>query len=277
MMYRVSVCNEFFGSRGLEESFSLLAREGYQGVEVAPYTVFGDFTPSDLNQGVKRLRKVLILSGLTFVGFHWLMVKPEGLQLLSPDPKIRKKSWDHLRLLVELSGELGGGVLVLGSPKQRQRGNIPLTEANAYFEEGLFEVAALAQGQNSKLLLEALPKSTTDMVNTLEEVKIWVEKIKNPALQGMFDFHNTDDESRPWSALVHDYFPLIHHVHFNNRQGNWPVAFKEGLDPDYRTTFKVLEELGYEGWYSLEIFTVPADPVRVLREVKSFFQKVREE
>jgi len=51
---------------------------------------------------------------LDFVGFHWLFLSPKGLHITTPDLTIRKRSWDHLQRLVDIAGELGGGVLVLG-------------------------------------------------------------------------------------------------------------------------------------------------------------------
>lgn len=265
-----------FGSLPLVKALELLANEGFQGVEIAPFTLFEDFSPSDIKRGIRTLRTALSQSGLTFVGFHWLFLKPEGLRLLSEDPKERQKAWGHLKLLIEVAGALGGGVLVLGSPVQRAAGATPKDKANEYFREGLTEAAYQAGRNNSVILLEALPSSATDIVNTLQEVHGWVTDINQPGLSGMFDFHNTGDETQSWDTLISTFFPVIRHVHFNSREGSWPQADLEGQDPAYRSAFRVLKEKGYADWISLEIFTVPENPQLVLRHTQAFLRRVWE-
>ncbi|GAB4371353.1 MAG: sugar phosphate isomerase/epimerase [Spirochaetales bacterium] len=276
MTLRYSVCNELFGSLPLEQAFQLLAEEGFQGVEIAPFTIFGTFSPSEIEKGIRSLRTAFSRSGLSFVGFHWLFLKPEGLRLLSENPTERQKAWNHLKLLLEVAGSLGGGVLVLGSPLQRSAGATPKEEAEAYFREGLVEAAEIAHRNSSVLLLEALPSSATDMVNTLGEVDEWVKAIDKPGLSGMFDFHNTGDETDPWDALISRYVPIIKHVHFNDREGSWPKPDQEGEDPAYRSAFHTLKDRKYDGWFSLEIFTVPENPRLVLQDTRAFLRKVWE-
>lgn len=277
MQGRYSVCNEMFGFLPLEHALDLLVASGFQGVEIAPFTVFENFLPSDIEKGIRTLRTALSQSGLTFVGFHWLFLKPEGLRLLSEDSKDRQKAWGHLKLLLDVAGELGGGVLVLGSPVQRAAGSTPKDRAKEFFKEGLVDAAGHAQRNRSVILLEALPSSATDMVNTLQEVRDWVTTIHHPGLSGMFDFHNTGDETEAWDVLITRYFPIIRHVHFNSREGSWPSPEKEGKDPDYRSAFRVLKEKKYDGWISLEIFSVPEDPRRVLQNTRAFLHTVWEE
>ena len=277
MNCRYSVCNEMFGSLPLEKACELLATEGFQGVEIAPFTVFGNFSPSDIERGIRTLRTALTQSGLTFVGFHWLFLKPEGLTLLSENRRERQKAWGHLKLLIEAAGELDGGVLVLGSPAQRYAGNTPKEMAKQYFREGLLEAAEHAHRNGSILLLEALPSTATDMVNTLQEVYQWVTDIDHPGLSGMFDFHNTGDETEAWDTLIRKFFPIIRHVHFNSREGSWPLPDQEGQDPAYRSAFRMLKQNHYTGWISLEIFTVPEKVRIVLQHTRAFLRKVWEE
>ncbi len=277
MKGRYSICNELFGSLPIGKAFDLLVSEGFQGVEIAPFTLFKTFSPPDIERGIRTLRTALSQSGLSFVGFHWLFLKPEGLRLLSENSKERQKAWDHLKLLIEVAGECGGGVLVLGSPAQRAAGTTPKKSANEYFREGLAKAAEQAQRNKSVILLEALPSTTTDMVNTLKEVSDWVRMINQPGLSGMFDFHNTEDETEPWNVLVSKYFPILRHVHFNSRDGSWPLPEREGQDSEYRSAFRVLKEHNYDGWISLEIFTIPENPRLVLQNTREFLRKVWEE
>ena len=120
---KLAVCNELFGRISLDEAASLTRRHGFGGIELAPFTVFGDFSPAAIQHGIQEAKQALNAAGLRFAGFHWLLAKPDGLHITTPDAALRRKSWDHLRRLIDAAAELGGGNLILGSP--RQRGTVP--------------------------------------------------------------------------------------------------------------------------------------------------------
>ena len=58
-------------------------------------------------------------AGLEIIGLHWLLAKTEGFYLTSPDPTVRRHTAEYLQALAELCADLGGKVMVLGSPQQR--------------------------------------------------------------------------------------------------------------------------------------------------------------
>lgn len=262
-----AVCNELFGTLEFSRSLDLLAQYGFTGVEIAPYTLFGDFSSSSVEKGLKEVRRALSSSGLSFAGLHWLFVKPEGLHVTSREPGLRKKSWDHLKLLLDISGELGGGALVFGSPKQRASRGIPIKEAMMYYLDGLTEAASYAEERNSAILVEALASKDTDIVNTLADASDVVRRISKPGVQTMFDFHNTVDEVDSWDVLIDRHWDSIRHVHINEMDGSWPNRESGHFAP----AFKVLGKRNFQGWVSLEIFSVPEDPEKVLKETREFF------
>src|SRR5207248_6369431 len=67
-----------------------------------------------------RTRTIVEASGLVVTGLHWLLVKPDGLSLTDPDASVRHRTLGVMTHLIGLCAELGGSVLVHGSPKQRQ-------------------------------------------------------------------------------------------------------------------------------------------------------------
>jgi D-psicose/D-tagatose/L-ribulose 3-epimerase len=270
-MKKYAICNELFADMSLADSCSLLQRHGYQGIEIAPFTLFDDpgtFTPAQ----VAEIRRVLDDHGLEFAGLHWLLVKPEGLHITTADEKIRSRSWDHLKALVDLAGALGGGVLVLGSPKQRGSLGISRQQATAHLEEGLRSLADYTAQRGCTILLESLSTEQTDVVNTLAEAEASIRRIDHPAIQGIFDFHNCADEARGWAELIEAHFPILRHVHLNEINGSWPGTGSS----DFLPAFKKLAKKGYRGWISLEIFHVPEDPGRVLKETRDFLLRMEE-
>ena len=268
---KYAVCNELFGNMPLHEAAAMTARHGFHGLELAPFTVFGDFSAEAIRRGTAEAKRVFAESGLEFAGLHWLLAKPEGLHITAPDKTLRQKSWDHLRRLIDAAAELGGGNLILGSPKQRSpEPGQTREQAITLLEEELAAIAPYAAAHQSAILLEALSSDQTNVVNLLSEAETIVKRINSPGVSGMFDFHNCTDETESYEALIKRFFPMIEHVHLNDVDGNHPKP----SDLSYVPAFAELATRGYERWISLEIFTTPADPDAVLRETMEYLKEI---
>ncbi len=266
---KYAICNELFGSMPFAETCALLREQGYQGIEIAPFTLFED--PRHLaKERIREIDRIIRDNGLEFAGFHWLFQTPSGLHITLPDAETRRRSWDHLKRLLEIAGELGGGVLALGSPKQRGAVGIPAEQAVDYLQEGLASVADFAVKQGCVILLESLSGDATNVVNTMAEADKMIRDIDNPGVQGIFDFHNCTDETETWTELIDRYFPIICHVHLNEWGGSYPGSGSS----DFFPSFEILADKGYERWVSLEIFHEPEDPAWVLTETKRFLDSM---
>ena len=116
---RIALCNEVLAGMPLERQCEYAAALGYDGLEIAPFTL-SDAPEKISTAEAARIRRVVEASGLVVTGLHWLLVKPDGLSLTDPDATLRKRTLDVMTHLIGLCAELGGSVLVHGSPKQRQ-------------------------------------------------------------------------------------------------------------------------------------------------------------
>ncbi len=251
MVFRHSMCNEPFGGRPFAETCAEIRRAGYTGIEIAPFTLAED--PAALSPAARReLGGIMCSEGLEFAGLHWLLAAPEGLHITTPDAALRARSWDHIRRLIELCASLGsGGVMVLGSPRQRSAtGGLTPAEATHNLMEGLATVGPRAAACGVTLLLEALPADQSDVVRTLGEAAAIVREIGCPAVRTMFDVHNAIDETEPHAVLVDRYFDCIHHIHVNELDGRHCGTGSY----DYRPLLEVLRRRSYQGWISLEVF-----------------------
>lgn len=255
--FRFSVCNEIYKDFKFQDACRHMKHLGYEGIEIAPFTLAE--SPREISQSDrKEYRRIMAEEGLSFVGLHWLMVSPEGLHVTTGDTTQRAKSWQHIHDLVDLCADLGQhGVMVFGSPKQRNTvGGMPPQEAVGIFTEELAKVAPHAQEQDVRILVEALPKSQSDVINTLDEAMSVVRAIGSPAVQTMFDTHNAEDETEPHSELIRKYFRHIAHVHVNEMDGREPGTG----DYDFKSLLETLLELNFNGWVSLEAFDFSRDP-----------------
>lgn len=261
---RLAICNELFERLGFEGACREIRELGYEGLEVAPFTLDAD--PASLSTDQRgRIRQVMQHHGLEFVGFHWLLAAPEGLHATTRDENIRKRTWDYVHALIDLCADLAEGgagkaVMVFGSPKQRSTmGDVTPREAIDILTHGLAHAAPRAESRGVTILIEALSPEQTDVVNCLGDAVAIVKQIRSVAIQTMFDTHNAVNENEPPTELLRKYAPYIRHVHLNEMDGREPGAG----DYDFGAILSTLEELNYSGWASVE----PLDFSRDARQV----------
>ncbi|HLJ46530.1 MAG TPA: sugar phosphate isomerase/epimerase family protein [Bryobacteraceae bacterium] len=246
-----AICNEVYERRPFAEVCRSIKAIGYDGIEIAPFTLAEK--PTDITAEQRREYRAMMQSeGLQFVGLHWIMMSPKGLHATTPDRELREKSWRHVGDLVDLCADLGeNGIVVFGSPRQRgTTGGVTREDAMKNYIEGLATVASRAEERGVTILVEALPKNQCDVINSLEEAVSIVHQIGSPAVRTMFDSHNAVDEAEPHAELVDRYYDLIRHVHVNEMDGRHPGTG----DYDFKPVFEVLRRRGYERWISLEAF-----------------------
>ncbi|MES1260545.1 MAG: sugar phosphate isomerase/epimerase family protein [Acidobacteriota bacterium] len=267
------MCNEAFEGQPFDQVCRLLRRLGYEGIEIAPFTLAAD--PLDVTPAQRdAYRTVMSGEGIDFVGLHWLLVTPQQIHVSTPDRALREQSWLHVRRLIDLCADLAGnretnGIMVFGSPKQRSStGGLTPSEAKRNFIDGLAGVAPHAEQRGVTILMEALPFSQSDVVHTLAEAAEVVREIDSPAVRTMFDTHNAEDETEPHGRLIERYFDLIRHVHVNEMDGRHPGTGNY----DFAGLFGTLNRLGYDRWISLEAFDfsyggekIAADTIQYLK------------
>lgn len=273
--FKYAMCNESMRDLPWAKQCQIVGEAGYSGIEIAAFTL--------VHQSVNELeayqRKAIVsdmkAAGLECVGLHWLLAPPpKGLHFTTPDDEIRAKTISYLNDLIDFCGDLGGSVMIFGSPNQRNAMGISIDEAKKYFADGLAQVADHAQSRDVKILIEPLDKSQTDVVNTLAEAEEIYKQIDHPAIQTMFDFHNTPDETEPFDVLVKKYYPHIYHVHVQEMDGKH--LGQGDAAETFVKTFQLLKDLKYDKWISLEVFDfeqggeiIANESMNVLKEIES--------
>lgn len=119
-MFDYTLCNELLAGEGksLAEQARIAAALGYVGLELAPATLGA--APHRLAASeVAAIRQTVEDAGLRVTGLHWLLSGYPELSIT--DPAAQGRAQEVLLGLVDLCADLGGDVLVHGSPKQRQR------------------------------------------------------------------------------------------------------------------------------------------------------------
>ena len=115
---KFAICNETYQGWSFEKTCAHIAATGYTGIEIAPFTLKED--PRELTESeAVEYGRIATEAGLDVVGLHWLLVKPDGMHLTTPDDAVRKATAEFGKHLARLCGAMGGKIMVWGSPKQR--------------------------------------------------------------------------------------------------------------------------------------------------------------
>lgn len=221
---RISLCNEVLAGMPLAQQCDFAARLGYDGLEIAPFTLSD--APEKISTGeAANIRATVESFGLVVTGLHWLLVKPDGLSLTDPDAALRARTLEVMNRLTGLCAELGGAVLVHGSPKQRQ---IAPGETHAValarLQDGLAQVAKAAAANGVIYCIEPLSTHETQVINTVAEAVTVVRAVDHPHLRTMIDCSAAGlSETETVPDLIDRWLPtgLIGHIQFNdpNRRG----------------------------------------------------------
>jgi sugar phosphate isomerase/epimerase len=273
---RFATCNEPWGSRPIEDVIARAAKLGYAGVEIAPFTL-----AEDVNQVAatrrREIRRAAEAAGIEIVGLHWLFVSPKGLHLTTPDAATRQRSIDYLKALADFCGDLGGKVMVFGSPKQRN------LEPPTTFEKAWKRAADVFAGcadtcatRGVSLCIEALAPKETNFINTIEQAARLADEVAQPAIDIMLDTKAMSSMPEPIVETIRRFGGRARHFHANEPSGKgagMPAAAGEPTGLDFKPILHALRESGYDGWVSAEPFDYKPDPdtvaetaIRTLRQ-----------
>jgi sugar phosphate isomerase/epimerase len=267
---KFAICNETFLDWPIARGFDFAAECGYTGVEIAPFTIDTDarrITPaqrSDTRQAADK-------AGLEIIGLHWLLAKTEGLYLTSPDTATRERTRDYLRVLIELCHDLGGKVMVFGSPLQRiLLPGVSNDQAMHYAAEVFRAVAPDLESANVTLAIEPLSPEWGPFLNTAAEGVQLIEMVGSPNVRLHLDCIAMATESIPIPDLLRQNRQVLEHFHANdpNKQGPGMGSL------DFHPIFKALGEIDYRGWVSVEVFDYAPGPERLAKESFENMQQV---
>ena len=271
-MWKYAICNETFGNLEWAETCAQIASFGYDGVELAPFTLASDVRDISSQQR-QAYRQTAQRDGLEIVGLHWLLVSPSGLSLTSPDDGVRAHTATYLASLVDFCADMGGKILVLGSPKQRR---IPMGEnidtAIVRLQSALEPALERAAIHNLTLCLEPLPPPEADLILTLEDAVNVVERLQHPNLQTILDIKSASSEQASIPELARKFRSHIAHVHANdaNRRGPGFGA------TDFIPVLHALHEIQYTGYVSVEVFDYTPDPITIARDSLTYLRQCQQ-
>ena len=260
------LCNEVVRELGFAAQCDLAAGLGYQGLEVAPFTLGPE--PHRLTAARRaELRRAAADAGIRIGALHWLLVAPEGLSITSDDARVRAATLDVIERLVELCADLGGRVLVHGSPRQRELPERDRAGAILRAHEAFAHAGRAAAAAGVVYCIEPLSRQETSFVNRVAEAAEIVEAVGEDALRTMIDCRAARlAEADDVADLITRYVPagLVRHVHVNDRNDRAPGQGDDRFAP----VLAALRAVDYAGDVGVEPFAyVPDGPTTAARAI----------
>jgi D-psicose/D-tagatose/L-ribulose 3-epimerase len=175
--------------------------------------------------------------------------------LISVEPEARARGIDHLNRCVERAADLGAEIMCgpLYAGLGVMTGRCRTDEEWEWAVVGLRTVASRAQGLGVTLCIEPLNRFETYFLNTLQDASQLVRDVGANNLRIHFDtFHANIEERQPATALrlvAKD----LGHVHISENDRGIPGSGHV----DWRGVLSVLQEVGYDGWLTIESFAEP--------------------
>jgi sugar phosphate isomerase/epimerase len=272
---KFAICNEMFGDRPFADTFSTIRKLGYTGVEIAPFTLLPSLAPFDVRQvnaeRIVAVRQQAEDAGLEIVGLHWILAKTEGFHLTSPDPTVRRHTAEYLRALVELCADLGGRVIVLGSPQQRNlAAGVSYEDGEAYAAEVLHQVVPACAQFGVKIGLEPLGPAETNFMLTAESAIHLAKQVGPKHCRVNLDVKAMSTEGKPIAGIIRANHEWLVHFHAND-----PNLLGPGMgEVDFKPIFAALKEVDYKGWVSVEAFKYEPSPEEVARKSIEYMQRI---
>lgn len=267
---RFSICNELFEGWEFADTCATIRQAGFSGVEIAPFTLAKLAT--DVSSSARAaIRKAAGENGLDVVGLHWVLAQTEGFQINSPDEAVRNRTAEYLVDLTGLCADIGGSVMIFGSPKQRSISpGLTRQQAWDYALETFRKVVPALEARNVTLCLEPLSGVETDFLNTASEASEMIEQISSPNFQLLLDVKAMSSEATPIPDIIRANEHILRHFHANDANMRGPGFGQTDFVPIAAT----LNEIGYQGWISVEVFDFKPDPVTIANGSMKYLKKV---
>jgi len=267
---KFGVCNEIFQGWEVEAAMEHAAKVGYDGIELAPFTLARTVTEISPARR-QQIRETAARLGLDICGLHWLLAKTEGFHLTHPEAPVRERTAKYFCDLVDCCADLGGKVLVLGSPQQRSiPSGVTREQAWEWATSTLGEAVRRAEDKGVVICIEPLAPTETNFVNTAAEAIRFAEQFKSPAMQIILDVKAMCAETRPIPEIIRQSWPHFAHFHANDSNLKGP-GFSE---VDFRPIAAALKEAGYAGYVSVEVFRFEEGPAAIAGQSLEYLRKV---
>jgi sugar phosphate isomerase/epimerase len=247
---------------GLEDACIAAAKLGFDAIEIFPPNASAiDRTGLRTLLDRHELAVAAIGTGAGWLLHQWTLTHPEA--------SIRREAREFIRAIVDLAGGFDAPAII-GSMQGKAEGEVSHEQAVAWLAEALEDLGEHAAKCGQPLLYEPLNRYETNLFNRVEPTAQFLRGLKTTNVRILADFFHMNIEEADLVEAIEAGGALIGHVHFadSNRQA---IGFGHTL---VEGALEALDEAGYTGYLSAEIFPLPLPLIAAQQTITSFHHYV---
>jgi sugar phosphate isomerase/epimerase len=283
-MIKLAFSTNAFKRYSLEDSIREIAKVGYIGVEILcdiPHA----YAPTFKDDQVRSLKKTLALSNMQISNLNAFTLYAIGdtyhPSWIDDSSEMRiEHTIECIRLAKRigakhLSTEPGGPVpsqygYSSSSSSSSQQRYQDISRLEKLFLDGLTRVAKMAEDQEIKVLIEPEPGL---LIENSRQFKNFVTKINNPKyIRLNFDIGHFYCVNEDPAKVVYELSDYIEHFHLadiaHTRIHNHLIPGKGSID--FRSVFDAMDDIGYRGFVTVELYPYQDNPIYAAREAYSY-------
>jgi D-psicose/D-tagatose/L-ribulose 3-epimerase len=182
-------------------------------------------------------------------------VLPRDANLVSADASTRSNGVAYLKTCVDRTAELGARLMCgpLHSGLGVFTGARRTDKEWKWAVKGLRAVAARAEKKGVTICIEPLNRFETYFLNTLEDAARLVHDVGAPNVKIHFDTFHSNIEEKHQAEALRAVARDLGHVHMSENDRGIPGTGHN----DWKGVLKVLKDVGYDGWLTIESFAKP--------------------
>lgn len=233
----------------------VMAELGVAGVEIAPTKAFArplEATAAEVSAYRRRWEN----RGIRIVAMQALLFGRPDLVVFGEESK-REETARHLEGMIRLAARCGAGVLVFGSPKNRQVGALTGEQVDRIAVPFFGRLGDAARKEGVRFCIEPNPAAYgCDFIRTAAEGLALVGRVANPGFGLHLDAGGMTMNSETDPETLRAAVPSACHFHASEPN----LATVGAGDAAHPTFASALRDLGYPHWISIEMRDVsPGD------------------
>jgi sugar phosphate isomerase/epimerase len=246
---KIAISNIAWAASEEEAVAQELQKLGVKYVEIAPTKVWND-PVNATDEQIKEYLDFWKSYGIEVITFQSMLFPRPDLKIFDSEEN-RAETLVHLKQFIRLAGKMKVGVMVFGSPKNRQRGDMSEAEAQAIAQKFFGELGDEAQKNSVRFCIE--PNATQyacDFVVTAQEGIDIVRAVNNPGFGLHLDIACMTLAGDDISKSITDAASVLQHFHISS-----PMLeqVEDREDVHHKEAAAALREIGYDKFVSIEM------------------------
>jgi len=227
----------------------MLRQLGVKFIEIAPTKQWPDPTKAT-HKDIEEYITFWQSYNIQVVAFQSMLFTRPDLKIFESDDN-RRSTLKYLEDFIDLAGKMGAQVMVFGSPKNRQKGKMPNSEATTIAKYFFKALGDRAQQKNVCFCIEPNPQVyACDFITTASEGIRFVNEVDNTGFGLHLDIAGMSLAGDDIASSIKKAAPILRHFHVSS-----PMLeqVEDRADINHRDAAKTLKSIGYNGYVSIEM------------------------